>query len=201
MDKIMSDLIMFDFQHFYQKIAKELPDDCKVCEVGVANGDSALFLAQELNRLGKKFKLYMVDNMDYGGYVQMKTIYQNIIKSGLGEFIEVVPFASLHATEFFNDGYLDFCYIDSSHTYEETKKEIRAWYPKVKDGNILSGHDYNAPEVQQAVNEVVPKVFVRDEINGQHFNPEEVLQNEETLNGWGLWWFRKQWYLKLNKEI
>jgi cephalosporin hydroxylase len=190
---------MFDFPHFYQRIAKELPDDCKICEVGVADGDSALFLAQELNRLGKKFKLYMVDNMDYGKYLQMKTIYQNIIKSGLGEFIEVVPFGSLEAAEMFNDGYLDFCYIDSSHTYEETKKEIRAWYPKVKDEYILAGHDYNADEVRRAVEEVVPKVFVRDDIGDRSFNPENVLQSEDTLNNFGVWFFRKQWYLKLNK--
>ena len=167
--------------------------------MGVANGDSAIYLAQEINRLGKKFKLYMVDNMDYGGYLQMKTIYQNIIKSGLGEFIEVVPFESLEAVKLFNDGYLDFCYIDSSHTYEETKKEIKAWYPKVKDENILAGHDYNAPEVMRAVDEVIPKVFLRDELNGQTFNPEDILHSEDTLNSWGLWWFKKQWYLKLNK--
>jgi len=190
---------MFDFPHFYQRIAKELPDDCKICEVGVADGDSALYLAQELHRLGKKFKLYMVDNMDYGKYLQMKTIYQNIIKSGLGEFIEVVPFGSLEASEMFNDGYLDFCYIDSSHTYEETKKEIRAWYPKVKDECILAGHDYNADEVRRAVEEVVPKVFVRDNLGDRSFNPENVLQSEDTLNNFGVWFFKKQWYLKLNK--
>jgi len=195
----MSDFLMFDFPHFYQRIAKELPDDCKVLECGVADGDSALYLAQELNRLGKKFKLYMVDNMDYGRYLQMKKIYENIIKSGLGEFIEVVPFASLEAANLFNDGYLDFCYIDSSHEYEETKKEIRAWYPKVKDECILAGHDYNADEVRRAVEEVVPKVFVRDDIGDRSFNSENVLQSETTLNDFGVWWFRKQWYLKLNK--
>jgi cephalosporin hydroxylase len=195
----MSDFLMFDFPHFYQRIAKELPDDCKVLECGVADGDSALYLAQELNRLGKKFKLYMVDNMDYGRYLQMKKIYENIIKSGLGEFIEVVPFASLEAANLFNDGYLDFCYIDSSHEYEETKKEIRAWYPKVKDECILAGHDYNADEVRRAVEEVVPKVFVRDNLGDRSFNPENVLQSEDTLNNFGVWFFKKQWYLKLNK--
>jgi cephalosporin hydroxylase len=195
----MSDFLMFDFPHFYQRIAKELPDNCKVLECGVADGDSALFLAQELNRLGKKFKLYMVDNMDYGRYLQMKKIYENIIKSGLGEFIEVVPFASLEAANLFNDGYLDFCYIDSSHEYEETKKEIRAWYPKVKDECILAGHDYNADEVRRAVEEVVPKVFVRDNLGDRSFNPENVLQSEDTLNNFGVWFFKKQWYLKLNK--
>jgi hypothetical protein len=137
--------------------------------------------------------------MDYGGYLQMKTIYQNIIKSGLGEFIEVVPFASLEAVKLFNDGYLDFCFIDSSHTYDDTKKEIKAWYPKVKDESILAGHDYNASDVRKAVDEIVPKAFVRDDVNEQSFNPEIVLHSEDTLNEWGLWWFKKQWYLKLNK--
>ena len=82
---------------------------------------------------------------------------------------------------------------------QETKKEITAWYPKVKDENILAGHDYNAPEVMKAVDEVVPKVFLRDELDGQTFNPEDILHSEDTLNNWGLWWFKKQWYLKLNK--
>lgn len=51
----------------------------------------------------------------------------------------------------------------------------------------------------KAVDEVVPKVFLRDELDGQTFNPEDILHSEDTLNNWGLWWFKKQWYLKLNK--
>ena len=44
--------LMFDFYDFYDRIAKELPNDCKVCEVGVADGISALYLAKKLNELG-----------------------------------------------------------------------------------------------------------------------------------------------------
>ena len=46
---------------------------------------------------------------------------------------------------------------------------------------------------------MVPKVFVRDDIGDRSFNPENVLQSEDTLNNFGVWFFRKQWYLKLNK--
>jgi len=190
---------MFDFASFYYRIAQEMPDNCRVCEVGVANGDSALYLAKRLHSMGKDFKLYMVDDMSYGGYEQMKTIYQNIIKSGLGENIEVVPYASLEASKMFNDGYLDFIYVDSSHTYEQTKLEIVAWYPKCKDEWILAGHDYNAPEVKQAVDETIPTYFIRTDIADRTFEPEKVLHTEDTNNGWGLWWFKKQWYLSLNK--
>lgn len=191
--------LMFDFSHFYDRIAKELPNDCKVCEVGVANADSALYLAERLHYYGKKFKLYMVDSMDYGGYIQLCTIYQNIIKSGLGEYIEVIPKESLEAAKDFNDGYLDFIYIDSSHTYEGTKAEIPVWYAKLKDECILAGHDWNAEEVKKAVEEIVPKTFLRTDIQDRNFDVEKVLHSEETTKGWGVWWFRKQWYLKLNK--
>jgi len=195
----MNELIMFDFAFYYEKIAKDLPNDSKIVEVGVANGDSAIYLAQQIHKTGKKFKLYMVDNMDYGKYIQMKTIYENIIKSGLGEFIEVVPYESLKAVKLFNDGFLDFVYIDSSHEYEQTKKEIATWFPKVKDGGILSGHDFCAEEVNKAVLETIPLTFTRNDIPNRDFEPENVLQTESTTNGWGLWWFVKQWYLKLNK--
>ncbi len=195
----MNDLIMFDFQHFYQRIAKELPNNARLAEVGVANGDSVIYLAQELKNLGKDFKIYAIDNMGYGGFFQMKTIYENIIKSGLGDYIEVMPYPSLECAKMFNDGFLDFVYIDSSHTYKETKQEVIEWYNKVKDEGILAGHDFNADEVNRAVSQIVPKIFVRSDIADREFEAEKVLHSEETTNGWGLWWFKKQWYLKLNK--
>ncbi len=190
---------MFDFCSFYDRIAKEMPDDCKVCEVGVADGRSALYLAGELHRLNKKFKLYMVDNMDYGGYIQMRTIYQNIIKSGLGEYIEVVPYASVEASRLFNDGSLHFCYIDASHEYEATKDDIKAWYPKVLDGYKLAGHDYfGHKDVKEAVDEIIPYIFTRDQLNEEPFEPEQMLNIEGTDHGYGLWFCVKDWYKKLN---
>lgn len=199
MDKIMNDLIMFDFQHFYQRIAKELPNNARLAEVGIANGDSVIYLAQELKNLGKDFKIYAIDNMGYGGFFQMKTIYENIIKSGLGDYIEVMPYPSLDCAKMFNDGFLDFVYIDSSHTYKETKQEVIEWYNKVKDEGILAGHDFNADEVNRAVSQIVPKTFTRTDIADREFKAEKVLHSEDTLNNWGLWWFKKQFYLRLNK--
>jgi len=39
------------------------------------------------------------------------------------------------------DGSLDFVFIDAEHTYEAVKADIQAWYPKVRAGGIVSGHD------------------------------------------------------------
>lgn len=58
--------LMFDYSQYYQRIADELPSGCNVVEVGCADGISAIYLAQELHKRNKTFKLYMIDNMDYG---------------------------------------------------------------------------------------------------------------------------------------
>lgn len=190
---------MFDFSVFYDKVATDLPNNCRVCEVGVADGESALYLADKIFSLGKRFKMYMVDNMDYGQYNQLCTIYKNIIKSGLGEFIEVIPKDSVSASELFNNNYLDFCFIDTSHQYKETKDSIRAWYSKLKDERILSGHDYiGHKEVGQAVDEVLPKMIIRDDIPDREFEPEQFLHTEDTDNGYGIWWVKKDFYKNIN---
>ena len=190
---------MFDFSDYYDRIARDMPNGCRVCEVGVADGDSAIYLAKKLNEYGKSFKLYMVDNMDYGKYLQMKTIYENIIKSGLGEFIEVVPYDSIEASKLFNDGFLHFCYIDSSHLYQETRDSIIAWYPKVLDEFIMAGHDYfGHEEVRKAVDEIIPKTTIADLRPGGRPNETiQVLHTENTDEGYGLWWMQKQHFIPI----
>jgi predicted O-methyltransferase YrrM len=36
---------------------------------------------------------------------------------------------------------LDFAYIDGNHAYDFVKQDIADWYPKVKIGGVLFGHD------------------------------------------------------------
>lgn len=195
----MSELIMFDFQQYYNRIAEEMPSDCRILECGVANADSALYLAKRLAAHNKTFTLYMVDSLDYGGYFQLCTIYENIIKSGLGECIKVIPKESIIASNDFNDGFLDFIFIDSSHTYEGTKAELSKWYPKVKDGGIFAGHDFKAPEVYKAVTETIPLFITRTDIPDRIFDAERFLLDEvPTDRGYGIWECRKDFYKKLN---
>lgn len=49
---------------------------------------------------------------------------------------------SIEAAKDFEDGSLDWVYIDASHLYDEIKVDIEVWYPKVRSGGIVSGHDY-----------------------------------------------------------
>ena len=41
------------------------------------------------------------------------------------------------------DDFLDFVFIDADHTFEGCLADIRLWYPKVKRGGLVFGHDYD----------------------------------------------------------
>ena len=60
--------------------------------------------------------------------------------------VKIVRNLSIEAAKQFDDEYFDYIYIDAAHTYEEVKNDLIAWYPKVKTGGILAGHDYLADE-------------------------------------------------------
>lgn len=189
---------MFDFRSYYDRIAHELPDGCRVAEVGVADGKSAIYLAETLHGLGKNFEFYFIDNMDYGGPNQITEIVKNISRCGLGNGITLLPISSLDAAAKFNNNFFDFCFLDSSHETMQTKAEVMAWWHKVKHNCCLSGHDYHLyPGVKQAVNELIPKTKIyQDEIPKVY----DSLEIFDTEKGYGVWQIRKSWQAKLNIE-
>ena len=54
-----------------------------------------------------------------------------------------VKFMSQEIYEMFADGYFDCLYIDGLHTYEQVKLDIQLYQSKVRNGGIISGHDYD----------------------------------------------------------
>ena len=63
---------------------------------------------------------------------------------------------SSEAAKKIRDKSLNFAFIDGNHSYEYVKEDISLWWPKIKSGGILSGHDLdweNGSGVRQAVEE------------------------------------------------
>jgi len=55
---------------------------------------------------------------------------------------EIWRMTSLEAAALVPDASLDFVYIDARHDYGSVKGDLAAWFPKVRPGGIISGHDY-----------------------------------------------------------
>jgi hypothetical protein len=45
--------------------------------------------------------------------------------------------------------------LDASHDCESVKRDIIAWYPKIKVGGILAGDDYGWDTVRETVHELL----------------------------------------------
>ena len=55
----------------------------------------------------------------------------------------------LHSS--FDDETFDFIFFDSWVNYEQVKSELHNWYPKIKKGGLVIGHDYNCHQVNMGV--------------------------------------------------
>jgi len=55
----------------------------------------------------------------------------------------VIKKNSMDAVKDFEDGSLDFVYIDANHEFDYVMRDIIEWSKKVRVGGIISGHDYS----------------------------------------------------------
>ena len=53
---------------------------------------------------------------------------------------------STDAAASFQDGFFDWIYIDALHTYDAVSEDLRAWWPKLREGGLFSGDDYGDKE-------------------------------------------------------
>ena len=129
-------------------------------ELGVCMADSFLTIMHNCNIK----KLYGIDHWkpydDYLKYIpdgkpqysvdEKKSQYHkllalhNIKYSGSKNKSVIIEEDTLKAVKKFYDGTLDFIFFDSTLSEQQTYKEAMAYYPKIKKGGLLIGHDAEA---------------------------------------------------------
>jgi hypothetical protein len=119
----------------------------KGVEVGVFKGD---FSKEILSKWPGT--LYMVDPwrplgdeyIDSSNHKNHSTAYSETMGSigGFEDRAIMVRALSEQAVDLFEDDSLDFVYLDGNHAYDFIKQDIELWYPKVKKGGLVAGHDY-----------------------------------------------------------
>ncbi len=66
------------------------------------------------------------------------------------------PSTSLKMSDKFKDAFLDVVFVDGEHTEKAVTQDIGLWWPKVKPGGILAGHDISHPGVKAALRASLP---------------------------------------------
>ena len=137
-------------------VKEHLDSNLIVAEIGVLNGRNA---KEMLDNLDIK-RLYLVD--PYQEYVvedgtvipqsslnghrkKMEVLLQGNVK------VEIIIAPSIDAAVKLQDVQFDFVYIDGNHSHPFVDCDIAAWYPLVKSGGVIAGHDFNMDDVHEAV--------------------------------------------------
>lgn len=164
----------FDYKNVYSDIVKNAQNGSKFVEIGAWLGRSTSFMANEIKQSGKNIKFYVVDTWEGSNEIYHEnfkknygSVYKHFIEntSSLKDYIMPIISLSYEAPRYFDDLSLDFVYIDADHSYDIVKKDIISWYPKVKYGGIIAGHDYyNCKQVQMAVEDTIGRDLYFDRL-------------------------------------
>ena len=122
------------------KLLARLPRWAVTAELGV---DRAEF-SEEILRVTQPQALHLVDlwNTDrYHDGLFESTKAKFALPIGAGQ-VHIHRQNSIQAAANFADGYFDWIYIDTDHSYETTAQELRHYAPKLKADGIIAGHDY-----------------------------------------------------------
>jgi predicted O-methyltransferase YrrM len=123
-------------------------------EVGVYKGENAKSILKTLNI----DKLYLIDPYvyydDYGDVAGGQKTFDKLLKKTIktlqkyeNKYILIKKTANDALPDIPNN--LDFVYIDGNHKYEYVKQDIENYYPKLKSGGILAGHDIENGEIAE----------------------------------------------------
>jgi len=128
-----------------------MPPGCVVAEIGVFRGKNA-----EVILHSRPKELHLIDGWakQTGSYAidpvnekDLEEAYKSVReKFSVYPWVKVVRAWSLEAAKGYADEYFDWIYLDGDHTFDAVRADLEAWWPKVKSGGCLFGHDYVAGE-------------------------------------------------------
>jgi len=158
-----------------------LPKNGVVAEIGVEWGS----FSEKILELSEPWQLFLIDcwenqskdvygtdpanNSEIHKYSQYKSV-QDRFSHKIN--VNAIKSYSKDAVELFKDDFFDWIYIDANHL--QARQDIEAWWPKVKSGGYITGHDYTMvgdyitvkKDVDEFVKEHGLELFVTTGANG-----------------------------------
>lgn len=151
-----------NYEGLYLDMVAKFPSGSRFVEIGSWVGRSACFLGVEIVNSGKGIKLDCVDTwlgapeLMEEDVIKNGTLYSDFIRNiePLKDIIKPIRLTSTQASHLYEDESIDFAFIDADHTKEGFTADLDCWYPKIKKGGVLAGHDWDYPVIKQRLQEV-----------------------------------------------
>lgn len=155
-----------------------MPREATCAEVGVFDGE----FSERILALTAPRRLHLVDpwttkpdgrfldgdyrNVEQGEAArrvledQFQMVQQRLAADLASGVVQMHRMLSFDAAPLFPDEHFDWVYVDASHYYEDVKRDLADWLPKVKRGGYFCGDDYGRRSfwdhgVTRAVDELI----------------------------------------------
>jgi hypothetical protein len=163
----------FNYEKLYYDQVNNSQDNDIFVEIGSLYGRSIIYLGQVAKKLNKNIKIHGVDYWDHRGVPELLTpgadmaglfagddtdclynyFLNNLKECDVNNIITPHRMSSEEGSKQFKDNSIDFAFIDAGHTYEDVNNDLKCWFPKIKPGKVIAGHDYDWEGVKKAVDE------------------------------------------------
>jgi predicted O-methyltransferase YrrM len=164
----------FSFARVYDYLVEQAPPHGLIVEVGAFLGRSTLYMGQRIKESRKPLRFVTVDVgtgspteqlhqwiVYAAGGTTAGLLARNLLAAGLQPYVSQLTTTSRQAAALFGDAAVDAVFLDGDHEYEGVLQDLRCWYPKVKPGGLLAGHDYDRDTVRRATRDF----FQRDNLH------------------------------------
>ena len=153
----------FSFPKLYSQMV-DTYQNAHFVEIGAWQGCSTAYMAVEIINSNKNIKFDVYDIWGRFSIAGLNTKSPNLLPDNTVEqlflkniepvkhILNAQKLDSVSAAHNYENNSLDFIFIDANHAYDAVLADIKAWYPKLKSGGHIAGHDYwNDEGVRNAV--------------------------------------------------
>jgi len=133
---------------FLYNIAKNCKGERVIVEIGSWKGVSTIWLGRG-SKAGNNVKIYAIDphtgslihRKMYGKVWTFEEFKKNIKTANIDDIIVPVVKTSEKAAKDWNNGFIEFLWIDGDHSYDMVKLDFNLWFSYLVNGGIIALHD------------------------------------------------------------
>lgn len=149
----------FDYSLIYDEALDRVQGHAVFVEIGSYYGRSAAYMGEEIKRRLLPVKFYCVD--PWAGTMKCPNdifpeFQRNISRAGVWDYVTPIRQRSVDAALNFEDGTVDFVFVDGDHSFDAVVEDILTWRPKLKATGRMAGHDIDREDVLRAVEQEFP---------------------------------------------